>query len=239
MAPPPYEPYYRYEEYEDQILDVSNSLNAQIAQYHRCDLSLPASATLGSGTLSTSSGSPTLTADADACFFDSAGNPIGYYKLDSGDVLTCSAGGSNLEQHFGGWFRFDSFPGADANVIDGLGSDMIGIDPSGQVFVANAGTKQGTYGTPLTLGQWYMLTKMNDAGGAGTGTWFYVDGVRVLSLAGSGGVKNPPGLVGGTGFDGACAGVYWGRGTTALTDTLLANLYFRAVRKEHRGVSAL
>lgn len=224
MSTAPYEPYTRREEYQ-----IVGAATLPRTYYHPLTSGPPFAASVGGGSLATNAGSPS-TATTDPCFLNEDGTPEPYCKLDPGDILTRSNGGYNLEVFSAAWVRIDSFPGADANLWLALGGDGVGIDSTGKIFCINGGVKQGTEAGTRTIGEWFHLAKVNDAGGGGTGTFCWINGVRVLSLGGAGGVKNNT-TIGSAGADFALCHWQYGQGSTAMTDAQVKAAWARGARK--------
>jgi hypothetical protein len=215
------EPYHREEEFLDGCAAINAIPNVTFARRTA---------------FTTTDGSPTDGLTADPVFLDETGQPVPYTKLDPGDIQTCAGGGSNNETLVGLWVRLDGLPAGDADIAwaitnSGGNKDSIGVDSTGHFYASNNLVKQGTDPTARNLGEWYWVVKMNDSGGGGTGTWLFVNGVRVVSAGGSGGVKNSPGGWGSANFDGSVSHLFVGQGTTSLTLASVFDAYRRAVTK--------
>ncbi len=224
------EPYHRYEEFIDGCAAVDALANVGF--------------TRRDAAMTTIGGTPTAGVTTDPVFLDPDGSARSYTKLDPGDVQTCAGGGSQLETFVGCWVRIDNLPAADAVIAwaltnSGGSRDGFGVDTTGHFFLTSGGAIQATDPTARNVGEWYWVAKMNDGGGGSTGHWLYVNGVRVVTGAPAGGVKNSPGGWGSANFDGSVTELFMGQGTTSLTDAVMFEAYRRAVTKLPGGRGAV
>jgi hypothetical protein len=238
----PSSPFERWSDYEASFTPYDAVANFDVARAYRPDAGSPPLAPFfGTGNAGTVAGTPTVVTTDPPCFINADGSNRPYLKLDPGDQMTFTSGGSNLETHCIAWVRIDSLPATNSGFIScitpsGGWGDGIGITSDGKFYLMS-----GAEATPVTngtdtvvrnLGEWYHVVKINDGGGGSTGHWLYVNGVRLLNASAAGGVKNSPGKVGSTLFDGALAYFGVGRGTTSLTDADVMAHYLRGIRKQ-------